>query len=32
MGTIHGTDIFALSCPDISRETAGSIAGFCREA
>ncbi len=32
MGTIHGTEIFALSCPDISRETAGSIAQFCREA
>ena len=32
MGTIHGTEIFAISCPDISRETAGSIAQFCREA
>lgn len=31
MGTIHGSEIFALSCPDISRETAGSIAQFCRE-
>ena len=32
MGTIHGTEIFALSCPEISRETAGSIAQFCRDA
>ena len=32
MGTIHGTEIFAITCPDVSRETAGSIAQFCREA
>lgn len=32
MGTIHGTEIFPVACPDISRETAGSIAQFCREA
>jgi acetyl esterase/lipase len=32
MGTIHGTEIFALSCPEISRDTAASIASFCREA
>jgi len=31
MGTIHGTDIFAIVCPEISRETASSIANFCRE-
>ena len=31
MGTIHGTEIFAISCPEISRETAASIAQFCRE-
>lgn len=31
MGTIHGTEIFAVACPDVSRETAGSIARFCRE-
>ncbi len=30
MGTIHGTEIFALSCPDISHDTAASIAYFCR--
>jgi len=32
MGTIHGTEIFSIACPDISRDTAGSIAQFCREA
>ena len=32
MGTIHGTEIFAIACPDISRETAASIAQHCREA
>ena len=30
MGTIHGTEIFPMACPDISRETARSVAGFCR--
>lgn len=30
MGTIHGTEIFSLACPDISHETAASIARFCR--
>lgn len=30
MGTIHGTEIFPVSCPEISRETARSIADFCR--
>ena len=23
MGTIHGTEIFSIACPDISRDTAG---------
>ena len=32
MGTVHGTEVFAISCPDISRECAASIAQFCREA
>ena len=32
MGTIHGTEIFAIACPDVSRDTAGSIAQFCRDA
>lgn len=31
MGTIHATEIFAIACPDVSRETAASIARFCRE-
>ena len=30
MGTIHGTEIFPIACPDISRETALSLADFCR--
>ena len=32
MGTIHGTEIFPLACPDISRDTAASIAEFCRDS
>lgn len=28
MGTIHGTEIFASACPDVSYETAASIAHF----
>ena len=31
MGTIHGTEIFPMTCPEISRDTAASIAQFCRE-
>ncbi len=30
MGTIHGTEIFPMACPETSRETARSIADFCR--
>jgi len=30
MGTIHGTEIFAICCPDISRDTASDIANFSR--
>ena len=30
MGTIHGTEIFAICCPDISRDTAGDIANLAR--
>jgi acetyl esterase len=30
MGTIHGTEIFPMACPDISRDTATSIANFAR--
>jgi acetyl esterase/lipase len=29
MGTIHGTEVFAATCPDISRDTAADIARFC---
>ncbi len=32
MGTIHGTEIFPLACPDISRDTAVSLADFCRDS
>ena len=31
MGTIHGTEIFPMVCPEIRRDTAASIAQFCRE-
>jgi acetyl esterase len=30
MGTIHGTEIFAICCPDVSREAALDIADFAR--
>ncbi len=30
MGTVHGTEIFSISCPDVSYETAASIANFAR--
>ena len=32
MGTIHGTEIFPVCCPDISRATARDIVGFCNES
>lgn len=32
MGTIHGTEIFPMACPDISRDTAASLADFCRDS
>ncbi len=32
MGTIHGTEIFPPAAPDVSRDTAASIADFCRNA
>ena len=28
MGTIHGTEIFSIACPDISRDTAADLARF----
>jgi acetyl esterase/lipase len=30
MGTVHGTEVFAIACPEISREAAASIARFCQ--
>jgi acetyl esterase/lipase len=30
MGTMHGTEIFAIACPDISHDTALDIAAFAR--
>jgi acetyl esterase/lipase len=30
MGTIHGTEILPMLCPDISRDTAASVAEFVR--
>jgi acetyl esterase/lipase len=30
MGTIHGTEIFPMACPDISRDTARDLAALCR--
>jgi acetyl esterase len=30
MGTMHGTEILPIVCPEISRDTARSIAEFCR--
>ncbi len=32
MGTIHGTEMFPMTCPDISRDTAASVAEFARTA
>lgn len=31
MGTVHGTEIFSMTCPDISRDTASDLANFCRD-
>jgi hypothetical protein len=30
IGTRHGTEIFSIACPDMSRDTAASIAHFCK--
>jgi acetyl esterase len=32
MGTMHGTEIFVIACPDVSRDTARDIAAFARYA
>ncbi len=31
MGTMHGTEIFVIACPDISRDTARDLAAFTRD-
>jgi len=31
MGTIHGTEIFSIACPEISRDGAAHLARFARE-
>jgi acetyl esterase len=31
MGTMHGTEVIPIVCPEISRDTARSIADFCRQ-
>jgi acetyl esterase len=31
MGTVHGTEIFPICCPEMSRDAAAHIADFCRE-
>jgi hypothetical protein len=31
MGTMHETDVFAIACPNIRRDTGRAIAGFTRE-
>lgn len=30
MGTMHGTEVFPIACPEISRDTARDLAAFCR--
>jgi hypothetical protein len=30
MGTVHGTEMFAITCPDVSRSAAVDIAHFAR--
>jgi hypothetical protein len=32
MGTIHGTEIFSIACPEISRDSAADLARFARLA
>jgi acetyl esterase len=31
LGTMHGTEIFTIACPDVSRDTARDIAAFARD-
>jgi acetyl esterase len=30
MGTTHGTEIFSIACPEISKDTARDLAAFCK--
>jgi acetyl esterase/lipase len=30
MGTMHGTEILSIACPEISRDTARDLAAFCK--
>ena len=30
MGTVHGTEIFSIGCPEISRDSAADLARFAR--
>jgi hypothetical protein len=30
MGTMHGTEIFTIACPEITRDTARDLAAFCQ--
>jgi acetyl esterase/lipase len=30
MGTVHGTEIFSIACPDVTHDGAARIAEFCR--
>jgi acetyl esterase/lipase len=30
MGTVHGTEIFSIACPEISRDTAADLARLAR--
>ena len=30
MGTIHGTEVFPIACPEISRDTARDLAALCK--
>ena len=32
MGTIHGTEIFSIACPEINRDSAADLARFARLA
>jgi acetyl esterase len=30
MGTMHGTEVFPIACPELSRDTARDLAAFCQ--